>query len=72
MCRYCTDLNLADPKEAKKNMDILARAIKHSKDPKEQKHLWSVSEKLIDKLVPQNETDKDVESDWHKAMYGED
>lgn len=72
MCQYCENLNLKDPKKAKENLRILARAIEHSNDAEQKVHLWFLSEKLVDSLVPVEEVDEQLERDWWNHTHRED
>lgn len=72
MCIYCDKLNLMDPKQININLDAIGSAIKETSDDKLKTHLWTVSEKLIDLVVPMSEADDELNKTWAKQVYKED
>lgn len=67
MCIVCKDWEAGKltSQEALKNLGELIKAA----DKKDKKHLFEVSEKILDKEVPLSDTDEELDQSWHEEMH---
>lgn len=68
MCVVCKDWELGKltAKEAFRNLGEL---INSTEDREERRHLFDLSNQLLDEEVPLNETDEELDAQWHKETH---
>jgi hypothetical protein len=67
MCVVCSDWEKGKltSKEALRNLgEMIATGTE-----KEKKHYFEVSEKILDKEVPMNDTDSELDQSWHEETH---
>jgi hypothetical protein len=68
MCLICIDWEAGklSAKEAFKN---IGESLATAATEEERKHLFELSDRLLDKEVPTSEADSEMDSAWHKETY---
>ena len=69
MCIVCRDWE-AGKLTSKEALRALGEMIPGAK-PKEKEHFFKVSEKILDKEVPLNENDEELDQSWHEETHDE-